>query len=117
MIKLLSVSKPPCAKKVFEISVGGFIGRWFARRNWRAFTFPLPLCFVILYWGDSWRDPLIRLHESIHLHQFDHNVFFLAWIRYLRAGAYDANTYEIEAYEVEADAKRDPRLLPEWTKV
>ncbi len=114
MITRLRLRRPPEAKKVFEINIDGPIGRWFARRHWRAFTFPLPFCYLILYWCGAWKDPYFRLHESVHVRQGDGKLFLLAWYQYLRAGRYATNKFEIEAYAVEDAARADSKLLPDW---
>jgi hypothetical protein len=133
-------NQPAAKKKVIELEIGGWLGRLLQKHNWGAFTLPFPFFVLILYWSmedapDGEVNPLIRVHEFVHVQQDEGNLFFLVtWVKYLyesvrriswksiRANglskavleAYYANGYEAEAYLVEDLAEKNG--LPDWAK-
>lgn len=139
-IKRVRKTQPATKKKVIELEIGGWLGRWFSGRNWGAFTWPLPFLVVILYWStedapDGDIGALHRVHEFVHVAQDERNFFFLqTWYKYFRStwkhfaftawrhgfvsfsnammDAYYANDYEAEAYAVTEEAAQNG--LPPW---
>jgi hypothetical protein len=114
-MRLLRLRQPPTRRRVFELVVGGPIGRWFQRHRWAAFTLPLPRVVLVFYWNTPRPNPLVRVHEFRHVEQFEGVFFLAAWYRYLTQLArhgYRDNPYERDAYEVEAEAADNG--LPEW---
>jgi hypothetical protein len=139
-IKRLHKTQPPENKrKVIELKIGGRIGRWMRNANWGAMTIPWSFFTTIWYWetadepDDSDVNPLIRVHEFVHVAQNEHDLFFgVSWVRYMwesvrhfsfkqwraegfRAAmmaAYHANRFELEAYEIGADAAEYG--VPDW---
>ncbi len=115
MLTRLRLPQPTSKKPVLEYVVDGFIGRWMQSHNWGAFTLPLPVLTLILYWNTPNPAPGVRVHEYVHVYQTEHLFFFVAWYRYLRELAfkgYRANRYEVEAYEIEALG--DANGFPSW---
>lgn len=119
-------------KKVVELRVAGWLGRYMSNRDWAGQTTPFPFFVLILYWiGPSILevDPLVRYHEWVHVAQDQRDGFFLvSWFKYtwelLRERfinsswmeAYQHNKYEIEAYAKE-DAVADGTVsMPDWVK-
>jgi len=142
-IKRVRKQQPDPRKKVVELEIGGWLGRWFTKNNWGAFTYPLPFLVLIFYWTaesapDGDVNGLIRVHEFVHVAQDERNACFLvSWARYmwatyramplgklwrangLRLGqvlmqGYRGNALEVEAYEVQRVAQ--DHGLPSWAK-
>jgi len=100
----LKLPQPTTRKPVIELCVGGPIGRWMQRKGWGAFTLPLPVLTLILYWNTPEPSPGIRVHEFVHVYQTEPFFFITAWYRYLVQLAfygYRNNRYEQEAYQIE----------------
>jgi len=90
--------------------VSNAFGRWMRRRGWLAFTLPLPLVVIVFYWlksADERPDPLVRVHEFVHVRQDQRLILFP--LRYLLAlltdGGYHRNRFEVEARRIEAEAR------------
>jgi hypothetical protein len=139
-IKRLRKTQPPHNGKVFELHVGGWLGKYMWTHNWGGQTIPFPFFTLMVFWTmqpqpDGNVDPLTRVHEWVHVHQNNVNrFFFVSWIRYSwddwkhfsfktwRAKgfsaacmeAYWANKFEKEAYAVEDLARANG--LPDWAK-
>jgi hypothetical protein len=131
---LLRLRQPRTKKRVYELAVCGRFGRWLQRRRWGAFTLPVPFAVFVFYWNTNPPTPFVRIHEFVHVRQDEASPFFLMfWVRYLAAtvrhlslgallthpgralmGAYHANRFEVEAYDVEADARANG--LPGWAR-
>ncbi len=112
-MNLLHLQQPATGSKVIEVVLDGFLGRFMRRRNWAGTTIPLPLVTIVLYYGQP--DPLVRVHEYHHVEQREALGLIGFWITYLRDAikyGYAKNPLEIDAYEVEADAKANG--LPGW---
>lgn len=128
----LRKNQPKTKKAVYELTVSNFFGRWMTRNEWGAMTIPLLWFVVIFYWASvatDEPDPLVRVHEFHHVAQDEKNAFFLVtWVKYTIASlrplpaaikqalmdSYQKNSFEAEAYEVEAVAEKNG--LPEWAQ-
>lgn len=136
-MRRLRLRQPPGCGRVVELAIGGPLGRWFRRRDWGAFTVPLPFVQVIVYWfvyGQEIPAMLLRVHEWTHVEQNLRDRFWLAsWCRYavglarvLRwrqlfrrpaaalEAAYRDHPAERDAYAVERYAAENG--LPEWAR-
>jgi hypothetical protein len=119
-IKVYNLPQPVTSKKVIELGVFNFFGRWMRRKNWGGFTLPLPGVVLILYWLTSKEDmvsPFVRVHEFVHVLQDQGNAFWLvSWVRYFwftfKDGGYWKNRLEVTARDV-TDTAYD-NGLPEW---
>jgi hypothetical protein len=136
-IKCVRKTQPESKKKVIELEVGGWLGRFMNRHNWGALTVPFPFFMLICYWSsesapDGDVNPLLRVHEFTHVKQQDGMFFLVGWVKYLWESlrhlswkeiraigfsaalleAYHANAYEKEAYLVEDLAEKNG--LPDW---
>jgi hypothetical protein len=116
-VQRLRLPQPPTLKRVIELAVSNAFGRWMRRNNWAAFTLPLPFLTIVFYWheaGDERPDPYVRVHEFVHVRQDQRLPLFP--VRYLTAlftdGGYRSNRFEVEAYRIEAAARREG--LPDW---
>lgn len=112
-MKILHAQQPPAHPIVIEVVLDGFFGRFMRRRNWAGTTIPLPFLTVILYYSQP--DPLVRVHEAVHVEQRETLGLVGFWVNYIRNTfkvGYAKNPMELAAYEVEADAKANS--LPSW---
>lgn len=116
-VRRLRLPQPVTGAPVIELAVANAAGQWMYRGGWRGFTLPLPFVTVIFYWlSDAHErpDPYVRVHEFVHARQ--HHRFTLFGLRYLLAlltdGGYRRNRFEVEAYRIEAEARRSG--LPAW---
>jgi hypothetical protein len=106
----LRLPQPATTKPVIELVAQGRIGRWMQAKGWGAFTLPLPFITCIFYWNTPQPSPGARVHEFVHAYQNDHTFFLKGWILYLVQLAfhgYHGNSFEREAYFVEAVGARD----------
>jgi hypothetical protein len=110
MLTRLKLPQPSTTKPVIELVAQGFIGRWMQRHGWGAFTLPIPFVTLIFYWNTPVPSPGTRVHEFVHAYQNDHTLFIKGWVLYLVqliAHGYRDNSFEREAYYVEAVGARD----------
>ena len=112
----LRLRQPRTRKPVIELAVGGFVGRWFARRGWGAFTLPMPFVCFIFYWATpAPPSPLTRVHEFAHVAQDEADPLFV--VKYLACHlrhGYRRNPYEQQARAAEAHARDNG--LPDWAR-
>jgi hypothetical protein len=99
---------------VLELVLDGFVGRFLYRKGWAGTTIPLPFAWIILYYTGP--DPLVRVHEAVHVEQREALGLFGFWFNYIRGAihGYARNPMEVAAYAVEAEAQKDG--LPDWAK-
>src|SRR4051812_36409213 len=114
MFKRLCLTQPPTTKKLLELVIDGFVGRFMQRLGWAAVTLPMPFITVILYWLTA--APLLRVHEAVHVEQREALGLFGFWYSYLRGAlkGYASNPMELAAYAVEDEAETSG--LPDWAK-
>jgi hypothetical protein len=119
-VRRLALTRPPTRGPVVELGVANRFGRWMRQKGWLAFTLPLPLMVIVFYWlkdeGEQ-PDPFTRVHEFVHVRQAERLAFFS--VRYLWAlladRGYRRNRFEVEAFRVEAAARREG--LPAWAEL
>src|SRR4051812_44371264 len=103
----LRLPKPATKTRVVELLHAGPLARFMAKRNWAAFTLPLPFVTIINYWLTY--TPRVRQHEYQHCHQRDTVKWFrLKYLWQLIRHGYKANRYEVEAYATHL------LPLPDW---
>jgi hypothetical protein len=122
-VRRLRLQQPKTKKKVIELVWANWIGRKMWNRGWGGLTTWLPGVVVISYWAYD-PEPLVRVHEFVHVRQGDDMGNWLNAITHYEAesisdglagrGWYSDNKYEQEAYAVEAEAAKNG--LPDWAK-
>lgn len=122
-VRRLRLPQPVTKKKVIELVWANWIGRLIYNKGWGGLTQWLPFVVLIHYWAYD-PEPLIRVHEFVHVRQGDDAGNWLSAISHYEAetiedglagrGWYSDNKYEQEAYAIEDEAARNG--LPDWAK-
>ncbi len=122
-IRRLRLPQPVTKKPVIELVWENWIGNMMWKRGWGGLTQWIPFVVLIHYWAAD-PDPLVRVHEFVHVRQGDDMGTWLSAITHYEAesfsdglagrGWYSDNKYEQEAYEIEDQAARNG--LPDWAK-
>jgi hypothetical protein len=137
-------SQPPGnTKRVFEVTVNGWLGKKMTNAYWAGTTIPFPGFVLMLFWIGPVIpevDPLVRTHEWVHVQQdVDAKWWIVAWYRYIKEWCIEAwkntpnkldflkpwkyyeiygngywnNKLEQQAYAIEY-ADRDNNTVPNW---
>ncbi len=113
---VLHAQQPPHRRKVIEVVVDNWVGRFFQRRNWAGVTVPLFGVAFIFYWvlpGEQPK-PRNRVHEWCHVRQWERpGPFYFQYLwGMIFGGGYYANELEVEAYEKQWFAEEYG--MPSW---